>query len=241
MKLKIFPKKILLFLFSIVLLLLAGHILGQMLINYYPDVSKFEKFARWMNFNREVNFPSLFSAGILFISSILLAIIGVYSKDSNRPYFGWYGLSVVFYFLAIDEAISIHEMFNKFARDNFGIGGVFYYGWIIPYGIALLVLLGIYIPFLRMLPMDIALLFLVSGLIFVFGAVGFEMLGGRYKDLYFEETKMYIVYFTIEEFLEMTGISLFIYSLLTYISDHIGKIKISFGTVEQKIQILEQK
>jgi hypothetical protein len=165
----------------------------------------------------------------------------VYSKDSNRPYFGWYGLSVVFYFLAIDEAISIHEMFNKFARDNFGIGGVFYYGWIIPYGIALLVLLGVYIPFLRMLPMDIALLFIVSGLIFVFGAVGFEMLGGRYKDLYFEETKMYIVYFTIEEFLEMTGISLFIYSLLTYISDHIGKIKISFGTVEQKTQILEQK
>ena len=86
MKLKIFPKKILLFLFSIVLLLLAGHILGQMLINYYPDVSKFEKFARWMNFNREVNFPSLFSAGILFISSILLAIIGVYSKDSHKPF-----------------------------------------------------------------------------------------------------------------------------------------------------------
>lgn len=241
MKLKIFPKKILLFLLSIVLLLLAGHILGQMLINYYPDVSKFEKFARWMNFNREVNFPSLFSAGILFISSILLAIIGVSSKDSNRPYFGWYGLSVVFYFLAIDEAISIHEMFNKFARDNFGIGGVFYYGWIIPYGIALMVLLGVYIPFLKMLPMDIALLFIVSGLIFVIGAVGFEMLGGRYKDLYSEETNMYVVYFTIEEFLEMTGISLFIYSLLTYISDHIGKIKISFETVEQKTQILEQK
>lgn len=241
MKLKIFPKKILLFLFSIVLLLLAGHILGQILINYYPDVSKFEKFARWMNFNREVNFPSLFSAGILFISSILLAIIGVYSKDSNKPYLGWYGLSVVFYFLAIDEAISIHEMFNKFARDNFGIGGVFYYGWIIPYGVALVVLGGIYIPFLRMLPTDIAVLFIISGLIFVIGAVGFEMLGGRYKDLYFEETNMYIVYFTIEEFLEMTGISLFIYSLLTYISDHIGKIKISFGTVEQKTQILEQK
>jgi hypothetical protein len=241
MKLKIFPKKILLFLLSIVLLLLAGHILGQMLIHYYPDVSKFEKFARWMNFNREVNFPSLFSAGILFISSILLAIIGVYSKDSNKPYFGWYGLSVVFYFLAIDEAISIHEMFNKFARDNFGIGGVFYYGWIIPYGIALMVLLGVYIPFLKMLPMDIALLFIVSGLIFVIGAVGFEMLGGRYKDLYSEETNMYVVYFTIEEFLEMTGISLFIYSLLKYISDHIGKIKISFGTVEQKTEILEQK
>lgn len=241
MKLKIFPKKILLFLFSIVLLLLAGHILGQMLVHFYPDVSKFGKFARWMNFNREVNFPSLFSAGILFVSCILLAIIGMFSKDSKRPFLGWFGLSLVFYFLAIDEAISIHEMFNKFARNNFGIGGVFYYGWIIPYGVVLLVLVGIYVPFLRMLPMDIALLFIFSGLIFVLGAVGFEMLGGRYKDLYSEETNMYIIYFTIEEFLEMCGISLFIYSLLTYISDHIGKIKISFGTAEQKKQVLLQK
>lgn len=212
-----------------------------MLTFYYPYVSKFEKFARWMNFNREVNFPSLFSAGILFISSILLAIIGVFSKDSNKPHLGWFGLSLVFYFLAIDEAISIHEMFNKFSRNNFGIGGVFYYGWIIPYSVALLVLVGVYVPFLRMLPTDIALLFLSSGLIFVIGAVGFEMLSGRHKDLYSEETNMYIVYFTIEEFLEMTGISLFIYSLLTYISNHIGKIKISFGSVEQKTQVLEKK
>jgi hypothetical protein len=239
MKLVISPKKILSFLFTLIVILLAGHIIGQLLVHLYPDVSKFEKFAKWMNFNREVNFPSLFSAGILFISSILLAVIGVFSKNSEKPFVGWYGLSLVFYFLAIDEAISIHEMFNDFGRKHLGIAGVFYYGWIIPYGLALLVLVGIYVPFLKMLPRDIAILFMVSGSIFVLGAVGFEMLGGRHKDLYTEETNMYIVYFTFEELLEMSGISLFIYTLLRYISDYIGKIKVSFVSVSEKSQVLD--
>jgi hypothetical protein len=71
------------------------------------------------------------------------------------------------------------------------------------------------------------------------GAVGFEMLGGRHKDLYTEETNMYIVYFTFEELLEMSGISLFIYALLRYISDYIGKIKVSFVSVSEKSQVLD--
>jgi hypothetical protein len=240
MKFSVCPKKILSFLLTLVVILLAGHIIGQLLVHFYLDVSKFEKFAKWMNFNREVNFPSLFSTAILFISSILLAVIGVFSRNSKKPYLGWYGLSLVFYFLAIDEAISIHEMFNDFGRKHLGVGGIFYYGWIIPYGIGLLVLVGIYVPFLKMLPTEIAILFIISGFIFVLGAVGFEMLGARHKDLFSEEASMYIVYFTLEELLEMTGISIFIYALLKYISNHIGKIKISVRSVVPKTQILEQ-
>lgn len=165
MKFQIDPQKILIFLLTLVLLLLAGHIASQLLVHYYPDVSKFAKLERWMNFNREVNFPSLFSVAILFFSSILLGVIGVHSRDSNKPSLGRYGLSFVFLFLSIDEAISIHEMFIGFGRKHLGVGGVFYFSWIIPYGILLVVLIGICVPFLLNLPKHTAIWFVGSGFI----------------------------------------------------------------------------
>lgn len=51
------------------------------------------------------------------------------------------------------------------------------------------------------------------------GAIGFEMLGGRYAELYSNKTILYALLYTCEEFLEMFGVALFIYALLSYIVD----------------------
>ena len=94
----------------------------------------------------------------------------------------------------------------------------------IPYGIALGVFLLFYIKFLLSLPKRIMILFIVSGAIFVAGAIGFEMLASRYFSLYGDISggTMYAVFYTFEEFFEMLGIVIFIYTLLSYIAIQFG-------------------
>ena len=64
------------------------------------------------------------------------------------------------------------------------------------------------------------ILFIVSGAIFVFGAIGFEMLASRQFSIHGDISGdlMYAVFYTFEEFLEMLGIVVFIYTLLSYIA-----------------------
>jgi len=106
-----------------------------------------------------------------------------------------------------------------------------YYAWVIPYGIALMVFIITYIKFLMSLPKQIIILFVVSGAIFVAGAIGFELLGGRQHDLYGTNNLTYRFFYTCEEFLEMLGIVIFIYTLLLYIA---GQFKFLTITINEQ-------
>ena len=72
------------------------------------------------------------------------------------------------------------------------------------------------------------ILFVVSGLIYVAGAIGFELLGAWEADFHGTDTIRYCILFTCEEFLEMIGIVLLIYSLLSYIVHEIGYPTVTF-------------
>ena len=64
-------------------------------------------------------------------------------------------------------------------------------------------------------------MFIISGAIFVFSAIGVEMLAAKnFTSDNFSEMVNAICY-SIEELLEMIGIALFIYSLLVYIKEEI--------------------
>ncbi|MFK5937894.1 MAG: hypothetical protein QM497_05785 [Sulfurimonas sp.] len=126
---------------------------------------------------------------------------------------------MIFLFLSIDEMISIHENFTRITKLLVDTTGLLYYAWIIPYGIALIIFILTYSKFLLHLPKNIMLLFILSGSIFVLGAIGIEMFGGENVELMkgSNDSLHYAVLYTIEETLEMLGIALFIYTLLTYI------------------------
>ena len=139
----------------------------------------------------------------------------------------WFGLSVIFLFLSIDEIASIHERLIKPTKEAFNTSGLLYYAWIIPYGIALIVFVMVYLKFLFELPKNTMVLFLVSGVTFISGAIGFEMLGGRQAELYGANNMLYSFYYTCEESLEMIGIAIFIYTLLSYMIIQFESIKIT--------------
>ena len=112
-------------------------------------------------------------------------------------------------------------------RESFGTSGFLYYAWLIPYGIALIAFVVAYFNWLMKLPRRIMALFVVSGAIFVSGAVGCELLAGRHHDLYGVDNLTYAFFYTCEEFLEMFGIVIFIYTLLSYIAMQSGSLAIS--------------
>jgi len=169
------------------------------------------------SFDREMNVPTLYSAAAIILASLLLFKIALLHKKHQAAYISWFGLGCIFVFLAIDEATVLHENLIVPVRETLDTSGLLFYAWVIPYGIALLVFLAIYSKFLLNLVPRTRWLFILSGSIFVTGAIGFELLGGQHAEIHGRNNLMYTVFYTCEEFLEMSGIALFNYALFSQI------------------------
>lgn len=211
------PKKALRSLLTIILILLIGNLFTIYLLPIF-DYNYNKSVIRFLNFNSEQNFPTLFSFIILSISSFLLFYIAKSSKNQNKEFKIWLFLGYTFIFLSLDEILSIHEVISSIFHKLFFFDGVFYFAWVIPYGILIIIFSILLFKFLLKLPKETSKLFLISGAIFVVGAIGFEMIGGKVASTSGMENLIYIVLTSIEETLEMFGISLFIYALLRFIT-----------------------
>jgi hypothetical protein len=132
-------------------------------------------------------------------------------------------LYAVFVFLAVDEVAQIHEIFiiKDISRM---LPGIFYSVWVIPYGIALIIFAQKYWKFTRDLPNQTRFHFILAAILYIGGALGMEMVGSYWTDLEGQQNLIYALMATLEEVMEMMGIIVLIYGLLTYIKreqDHL--------------------
>lgn len=224
----IIQKKVFVVLLLIILTLLVADLLG-IYMKFTFENKLVEKLVPLFDFDAEGNIPTLFSSIILFISSGLLLIISSAHKRLGSSYLSWMGLAVIFLFLSIDETVGIHEQVASFIRNRLHTTGIFYYAWVIPYGILVLVLLAVYFRFLMNLPKKIMIMFLVSGSLYIAGAIGFEILGSLEASKHAEGDIVFSLLVACEESFEMLGISLFIYALLEYISTYFDKFIITLA------------
>ena len=74
------------------------------------------------------------------------------------------------------------------------------------------------------LPKRTRVLFVSAGLIFLAGAIGVEMLGGRHAELYSYDLTT-VLFQTAEETLN-TGIFVFIYALRAYITSELSDVRL---------------
>ena len=216
MQIVLVPKKVFQYLLIIVLTLLLLNVLG-IVSKYYFGYGTVKGLVPMFNFNTEKNVPTFYSTIALFISAVLLWLIAISHKRRGNSYLLWGGLAFIFLFLSIDEFVSIHEKLIKPLRASLGTSGVFSYAWVIPYGIAVVILFIVYLKFLFQLPRKIMYLFILSGSLFVMGAIGFEMISALQFQTVGSNNVLYGVYYTFEELLEMLGVVIFIYTLLLYI------------------------
>lgn len=233
MKLTIHPRKFFFVLLSIIGVLTALNFIG-IAITQYADLPKVEEhLVRLVDFDKERNIPAFYSSLAILCASIILACISRVEKGRDGDSKRWMGLSVLFLFLALDEAVSIHELLSGPTRSLMDLDGALYLAWVVPYSLLVVGLVFIYGKFLFNLPFAIRVLFVLSGLVFIAGAVGFELLGSNYHYIGNAGDAGYALLYTMEELLEMLGIAIFIYGLLFYLQTELSgcSLRLSIQTM----------
>ena len=182
------------------------------------------------NFNLERNFPSLYSALALAICALFLFIIALGSR--GKPYFlHWLGLGFIFIYLSLDEFFSLHERLNQPLRSALNTSGFLTYAWVIPFSVLLLVLFLLYLRFLIALPRKTRLLFILAAIVYVGGALVFEMFAGwAHTLLGTKDSLLYLALGTVEELMEMVGVVVFLYALLDYIDHQLPGLRIRISS-----------
>lgn len=222
-------KKVLTALLITISFLLIAHLVSQFVIFHHDlEPHRLRTQLLWLfNLNEERSIGTWYSVVTLFTAAALAIIIGIMRKQHGKPWgIWWIILGCVFAYLSIDEAISIHEMLMYPVKDTLGIGsGALYYAWVIPVGVATLLFAIIYLRFWIALPSKTRNLFLLSAIIYIGGAIGMEMIASyQQTSVLVTDTAitaarpLFVVFWGIEEFLEMLGVALFIYALLDYLT-----------------------
>lgn len=178
----------------------------------------------------ESSAPTWYSSAALGLAGLLLAVIAMAKFQAADKYrWHWATLSCLFALLSLDEIAMIHELPVDPLRERFAPGGVLYYPWVIP-GALFVALIGcLYLRFYLTLPGRTQRLLLLSGAMFVSGAIGVEMLSGVQADQFGENNLDYALIVSLEEMLEMLGVVIFIRCLLDYIERHLGGLRIQFA------------
>lgn len=168
----------------------------------------------------ERNLGSWYSSALM----VLIAVCTFFNGQADRRRadfvsYGWLVIAVVFVMLSIDETAGFHEVVDVPLRDHFELTGIFYNPWVFFGASFVAVFAAAMIPFLRSLPRTIAGLFILSGVIYVGGALGLEPVDAFFEDTYGEGSFLQLVSTTIEEALEMIGLTLFLHANLIYMAD----------------------
>ncbi|WP_137161477.1 hypothetical protein [Blastococcus sp. CCUG 61487] len=168
---------------------------------------------RLFSVDDEANIPTWFSVILLAAIAATSLGIGVLQRSRRAPLHRyWLGLAAVFGYLSLDELSVVHEELIWQIGDLADSGGVFTHAWVVVGGPLVVVFALVYLRFLWRLPRHIAQLLVLSGALYVGGALGLEMAGGPHVG--FNTT--YVLLTGGEEFLEMVGAAVCLYTVMRY-------------------------
>lgn len=201
----------------IAVLALAGLLVHLLRFRYGLTNPQTFGFIDLFDMDRESSVPTWFSSGLLAACAALLALIAIAKRSRSDPWFWhWAGLGLIFMLLSLDEIAKIHEGLGRILDKNFVLDGLLTHGWVLIAIPLLLVLLFLYISFLRALPPRSAWLFLLSAAVYLCGVVGVEAYSGLIAYIHGSLDVRFALLTSLEETLEMLGLAFFIYSLTDY-------------------------
>ncbi len=179
----------------------------------------------------EGNVPTFYSAVILSVAGCLLMFSAMAARKQKAGFVPhWWILALGFFYIAIDEVFSIHELAGGFMK----LSGVLYFSWVVPASILVLFIGLSYLRFLRHLPRRTALRFLVAGALYVGGAVGMELPLGYWTEKHGSHNLGYALIDAVEESMEMIAINLFILWLIDHLAESGVTLRFSSTTAAEK-------
>lgn len=148
--------------------------------------------------DEENNIPTWFSSFLLLNNSFVVLLLANTREGSQRIY--WTILAASFLLLALDEVAGLHETLNTATEIN----------WAIPAAIFVLIVGIAYVPFLLALRRRLAMLLILSGVLYFSGALLVELLS---EDMDSNSSR-YALAVALEEGLEMLGALLCLHTVL---------------------------
>jgi hypothetical protein len=220
MKLKKTPRNVFIALLSVNVILIALHLVLQYfqlngeVSQYFMDV------ARRFNMDAEVSVSTWYEQILFLVVAQAFAYIAYQAYKKKRLFKRhWAFLAGLCVYLSMDEGSELHELLIAPVQHTLGISeGLLFFAWIIPVGIALIVLGLTFSKFFFHLPKRTQALFLTGVIVFIAGAIGVETVSGAYW-----ESQNFVIDFNYrllnaaEEGLEIFGLTIAFYGLLDYI------------------------
>ncbi len=227
------PRRVVYFLAITEIVLLVFSLIGQYLRNYpnplnvlFPQPVHY--FIVGFDINAEANFPTMYSVSMALASAFLFFFIAYFKhkeKDSYR--FHWTVLGWFLLYISMDDASVIHEKTSKYLKGFSNLGGWFEYRWLM-IGLVVVAVMGVsFFRFWLSLDPKYKILFIVSAGLFFGGAMGVEMIGGKWAASFGSRNFIYTLFTTLEQGLQYVGLIMLVYSLLLYIRSYLPSFNVS--------------
>lgn len=228
------PRKVL-FVLVLVSLLLAGASLFGQYLRFFHGMGSALGFIQNFDIEEEANFPTYYSTMLLLTAAFLLAVIARMQRlAGDRMAKRWGLLAAIFVFMSLDETVGFHELVGQRMPDIDVLGGILHYAWVVPAAIAI-VIVGLYfLPFVMSLPNPHRMRIIVSGVVYVGGALGVELAESAIASRTGDETWPYQLVATTQETMEMVGISIFIWALLKFIEWRDPVVRATFDVSDSR-------
>ncbi len=229
-QLRLMPRTITRTLASAAVLLVLLSVAGQLYLYLTPRESPWG-IVGLFNVDFEMNIPTFFSVLMLLLAALLLGITAILKRQARAPYvFHWNLLALGIFFIGMDEFTALHEKLSEPLRRLLAweTMGVFHFAWVIPGILLVLVLAVLYYRFVMDLEREMRLRFLLAGFLYLGGAIGLELIGGRYAEAHGSWNLMYSMITTVEESLEMAGLILLVDATLRYLAKEYGAVRLIF-------------
>ena len=211
---------------NVLTVITAGFLVAHCIVQV--GIYGFGKEKYWLdslNMDRELNLPTLFSSALLLMAALLMQRLG--QSNDRIAARDWRLLSKIFIFLALDEALQIHEILIIPGLRH-QVHPALASTWVIPYTALALVMLWRFRGFLGSIPRATAARLLRSGAVYIGGAIGMEMVGSFAvrSSLIRLHSPWYGAITGLEEALELLGIILLIDALLRALLDQRNSIEL---------------
>jgi hypothetical protein len=204
-----------------------------------PTLPGWVQLVKLFDLDREFSLPTWYSIILLALSSVMLALIAWTARRSGESMWKyWSVLAAVFVALSIDEQVMAHESIGEIVGEALNVGGLFFFAWVIP-GAIVTALFGLaFIPFLRYLPSRTRMMFLLAAVLYVGGALGMETMSGIVASRHGIDNLTYATISSIEESLEILGMSCFLFALIGEARRRITGVSISFSDQRKSQELI---
>lgn len=190
-------------------------------------LSLLTKFLLKFDVGGEQTVGAWYSSVLLLLCALVLFHIAGLKRRFAEPYaMHWLFLALIFFALSMDESVGFHETLIDPMRTLFAAEGIFRFAWIIPAIAGVLVVGAAYLGFVFHLEPLYRNRIILAGVIFLLGAIGFEMMEGAFASFYAAHLVIYETAVHVEDTLEFAGVLLFLHTLLRYAQAYCGTLAV---------------